>query len=233
MIKIEGLSKFYKNKKNEKKKIFDNFTLKINKGENVGLFGTNGSGKSTLLSIISKMDREYNGDVIIDSKKISFVHQKPKDILLPWFSSKENILLACDYNNIKRKKGEDLLDSLSEKLKIDFSLHSYPYELSGGQQQIVLIMRALITSPDILLMDEPFAALDIDKRINVVNVLKNLKKNITIIITSHRGDEISEILDRAMILKFQPVRLSEDIFRNKESDFEEKIKNIRFKTNEK
>ncbi len=236
MIKIKNLTKFYSNNKDKKKKyIFKDFSLKVEKNEIVGLFGQNGSGKSTLLNIINNTDDEYVGSAKVLSKKISYVYQKPTDTLLPWYTCKENILLALDYQKLDRIKGESLLEELSEKLKIDFSLYSYPFELSGGQQQVVAILRAFITEPDIILLDEPFAALDIERRINIVNLFKLYKNKITVVMTSHRGDEISDILDRAIVLKNQPVNIINDFsLKNMEKDnFQEKVNKIRFNENEK
>jgi len=235
MIEIKNLKKEYLSKNDNKIHIFKNFFLEIGKNEIVGLFGINGSGKSTLLNMISGIDNEYTGSIKILSEKISYVNQKPMDTLLPWYTCEENILLVLDYHKLDRIKGKILLKELTKKLNIDFSLSSYPFELSGGQQQVVSILRAFIIQPDILLLDEPFAALDIERRINIINLFKLYKDKMTIIITSHRGVEVSEILNRVIILKKQPVEIFDDfsIKDMEKSKFQEKVNQIRFKENEK
>ena len=235
MIEIKNLKKEYLSKNDNKIHIFKNFFLEIGKNEIVGLFGINGSGKSTLLNMISGIDNEYTGSIKILSEKISYVNQKPMDTLLPWYTCEENILLVLDYHKLDRIKGKILLKELTKKLNIDFSLSSYPFELSGGQQQVVSILRAFIIQPDILLLDEPFAALDIERRINIINLFKLYKDKMTIIITSHRGVEVSEILDRVVVLKNQPVEIFDDfsIKDMEKSKFQEKVNQIRFKENEK
>ena len=235
MIEIKNLKKEYLSKNDNKIHIFKNFFLEIGKNEIVGLFGINGSGKSTLLNMISGIDNEYTGSIKILSEKISYVNQKPMDTLLPWYTCEENILLVLDYHKLDRTQGKILLKELTKKLNIDFSLSSYPFELSGGQQQVVSILRAFIIQPDILLLDEPFAALDIERRINIINLFKLYKDKMTIIITSHRGVEVSEILDRVVILKNQPVEIFDDfsIKDMEKSKFQEKVNQIRFKENEK
>jgi len=235
MIEIKNLKKEYLSKNDNKIHIFKNFFLEIGKNEIVGLFGVNGSGKSTLLNMISGIDNEYTGSIKILSEKISYVNQKPMDTLLPWYTCEENILLVLDYHKLDRIKGKILLKELTKKLNIDFSLSSYPFELSGGQQQVVSILRAFIIQPDILLLDEPFAALDIERRINIINLFKLYKDKMTIIITSHRGVEVSEILDRVVVLKNQPVEIFDDfsIKDMEKSKFQEKVNQIRFKENEK
>lgn len=210
------------------KKIFDNFNFNIDKKEIIGLFGFNGSGKSTLLNIIFGIDKEFSGDVKIETKNISYVYQKPQKILLPWFTAKENILLACDYKNISREEGEKRINKMSDDLKIDFSLYSHPYELSGGQQQVVAIVRALVVNPDILLMDEPFSALDVGKRENILELLKSYKDKTTMIITSHRGDEIASLLEKAIVFNNQPVEIKKIIYSENNNDFEKEVSEIRF-----
>ena len=119
-------------------------------------------------------------------------------------------------------------------MKIDFSLHSYPSDLSGGQQQVVAILRSLVSEPDVLLLDEPFSALDIERRKNIINVFKNnLSKNITTIICSHRGNEISSYINRVIAFQNQPVMITQDFNRNESVNFEKLVDEISFTKYEK
>ncbi len=211
------------------KKIFSNLSLDINKGDVIGLFGPNGSGKSTLLGLLSGQDKEYTGSIELNSNNISFVHQRSKDTLLPWMTCKENILLSRKYRNLNILDGEKLLELLAHKMKIDFSMYSYPSDLSGGQQQVVAILRGLVSEPEILLLDEPFSALDIVRRKNIINVFKNnLNKDMTTIICSHRGNEISSYVNRVVVFQNQPVDIIQDFNRKNSTNFEKLVDNISF-----
>lgn len=213
--------------------VFTNLSLKIRKNEIVGLFGPNGAGKSTLFNILAGLDQDYMGQCVLSSKMIAYVHQKPLATLLPWYHCKDNILLAREYRGLDRRTGEDLLDYFNKKLGIDFSLYSYLFELSGGQQQIVAILRALITEPEIVLLDEPFSALDVGKRADVIRVLsKQCTQGTTVVISSHRGDEVKHLITRAITFGGSPVKIENDMsigdFHSRR-EFEEAISKIRFR----
>ncbi len=231
MIIIQKLSKTFTNDEDEKT-IFSDFNFVIEKGQKVGLFGPNGSGKTTLLDILSGVDKKYGGKVIIKSKHVGYVHQNYDTTLLPWFTCEKNILLAREYHGLDKSGGLKILKRLIEELKIDFSLKQYPFTLSGGQKQIVTLMRALVLEPEIVLLDEPFASLDVERRTDVLAVLKKyFTKDMTVIICSHRGDEVGSILDRAIVLQNQPVKITKDILSNDmpRIDFEDTVSKIRFK----
>lgn len=184
------------------KGLFSKFNLTILKGERIGLFAPNGCGKTTLFNIISGMDGDYQGVVNSDFKRLSYMNQDPKATLLPWYTCKKNILLMRNYHRMSISEGMKLLNDLTSSLNVNFSLSLYPFQLSGGQAQIVALMRALIIEPDFLLMDEPFSALDMEKRDTVREVLLTLSDTkITMLLCSHRGDEVDTILNRAVLLE--------------------------------
>ncbi len=227
LIEIKGLNKKYKYKI-----IFSNFNLIIKKKERIGLFAPNGTGKSTLLNILARIDRDYEGHVLLRSTKLSYVHQNFYETLLPWFNCRKNILMIRNYFNLNKYEGEKIMENMIKKLGINFSLESYPFKLSGGQQQIVAILRALIITPDILLLDEPFSAIDIEKRLKMINIIKKYtSKNSTIIVSSHRGDEIKELINRAIILEGNPIKIKKDIKLTSlgTKKFKQIVSKIRFK----
>ena len=235
MITIHKLNKTFTNNGNEKN-IFSDFNFVVEKGQKVGLFGPNGSGKTTLLNILSAVDKKYSGKIEVRRKRISYVHQDYNSTLLPWFTCEKNILLAREYHGLDKSGGLKILKQLIKELKINFSLKQYPFTLSGGQKQIVTLMRALVLEPEILLLDEPFASLDVDRRSDVLKVLKkHFTKNMTVVICSHRGDEINSILDRAVVLQPQPVKITKDILAKDmdRKDFENSVLKIRFQKNDK
>ncbi len=234
MITIHELSKTFASNGDEKN-IFSDFDFVIEKGQRVGLFGPNGSGKTTLLNILSDVDKKYSGKVEVERKRISYVHQDYNSTLLPWFTCEKNILLAREYHGLDKSGGLKILNQLIKELKINFSLKQYPFSLSGGQKQIVTLMRALVLEPEILLLDEPFASLDVERRFDVLEILKKyFTKDMTVVICSHRGDEINSILDRAVVLQQQPVKITKDILAKAtpRKDFENTVLKIRFQKND-
>jgi len=234
MITIHKLNKTFVNNGDEKN-IFSDFDFVIEKGQKVGLFGPNGSGKTTLLNILSGLDKKHSGKVKAERKRISYVHQDYNSTLLPWFTCEKNILLAREYHGLDKKGGLKIIKQLIKELQINFSLKQYPFSLSGGQKQIITLMRALVLEPEVLLLDEPFSSLDIDRRSDVLEVLKKyFTKVMTVVICSHRGDKINSILDRAVVLQNQPVKITKDILAKDmdRKDFEDIVLKIRFQKND-
>ena len=198
----------------EEKK-YNNFTLKdirfkIAKGEFVCLLGKSGSGKSTLLKIVAGLDRDYKGIVSLENEaievarksgKISMVFQE--DLLLPHLDVFENIafglrIAKCNKDEI-RVKVEEILKKLDlEKMK-----NKYPNELSGGKRQRVSIGRALVTEPKLLLMDEPFSALDYNLKKAMQKLVKSLQKElgVTTLFITHDRDEAFILADKIGIME--------------------------------
>ena len=198
----------------EEKK-YNNFTLKdirfkIAKGEFVCLLGKSGSGKSTLLKIVAGLDRDYKGIVSLENEaievarksgKISMVFQE--DLLLPYLDVFENIafglrIAKCNKDEI-RVKVEEILKKLDlEKMK-----NKYPNELSGGERQRVSIGRALVTGPKLLLMDEPFSALDYNLKKAMQKLVKSLQKElgVTTLFITHDRDEAFILADKIGIME--------------------------------
>lgn len=236
MIEIKNLDKKYLCNGNNKS-LFSGFTLLVKKGEKIGLFAPNGAGKTTLMNILAGVDKDFVGTVSIGGKRTSYMHQDPNATLAPWFTCEKNILLVRGYHHLNIGKGKRFLRELIKELKINFSLDQYPFTLSGGQRQIVALLRALIFEPDVLLLDEPFSSLDVEKRMAVIEFLtKHLTNNLTVVICSHRGDEVKSLLNRAVILEHRSeTKITKDIclsnFQSKQ-EFEQIISKIRFKKNE-
>lgn len=210
MIQLENVSKIY-----NKKPILKNVNLKINSGEFIVLIGESGCGKTTLLKLLNKLIEPSSGDITIDEKlikdensiqlrrKIGYVIQKVG--LMPHMSIGENIeiipkLLHWD-KNIMKKRSIELL----ELMGLDPSEYydRFPSELSGGQKQRVGIARALANNPEIILMDEPFSALDPVTRENLQDEILNLHRELekTIIFVTHDMDEALKLGQKIAILK--------------------------------
>ncbi len=177
-----------------------NINLNIKDGEFIAIVGSSGCGKSTLLNILADIDKEYNGKVI---KKGSIGYMLQNDALLPWLSVYDNIMLPKKFNyNIDEKY---VLKMLKKYNLIEFK-DKLPSSLSGGMKQRVAFIRTLATNPNILLLDEPFSALDYQTRLILENDIYNLikKEKKTAIIVTHDIAEACALADRVVVLSKRP-----------------------------
>jgi NitT/TauT family transport system ATP-binding protein len=209
MIKIESLSKSY-----ESSLILDNISLEINNGEFVSILGTFGCGKTTLMKIIGGVINDYDGIVLIDGvkpskilkkRKIGFCFQKAN--LLPWRNVINNISLPLDLN--MDKDSIDKAKKLLELVELTDIEKKNIWEISGGTQQLVSILRSLSLNPDILLLDEPFSSIDEISRdklhYKLIKIHKKTKK--TIVMVTHSISEAVFLSDKIIILSKNPARI--------------------------
>ncbi|MGL6114543.1 MAG: ABC transporter ATP-binding protein [Cetobacterium sp.] len=222
MIKIENLDKKYKDFE------IKNLNIEIFKGEFVSILGESGSGKSTLLNLISGIDEEYKGKIIKDGE-ISMVFQD--SLLLPHLNIFENIAFGLKIKKFSKKEIEERVKEVSIFLEIDNLLERYPQELSGGQKQRAAIGRALIMKPDILLLDEPFSALDTNLREKMQELIKNIhrREKITIIFVTHDINEAFYLSEKVAILNkgsLEQYDRPEKIYRNPKNIYVSKFLGI-------
>lgn len=217
ILKVEHLTKIY-GKGDTKVVALDDVSFSVKKGEFVAIVGASGSGKSTLLHLIGGVDKPTKGKVFIDGEDIYKLNEEKLAIfrrrqigliyqfynLIPILNVEENITLPMDLDN--RKVDKDKLNSLIKVLGLESRKTHLPNELSGGQQQRTSIGRALITSPAIILADEPTGNLDSKASDEIVELLKksNRDYNQTILMITHNL-EIAACADR--ILKLEDGRL--------------------------
>lgn len=198
---------------------FRNVSFSADHGEIIGLLGTSGCGKSTLLRTISGLDSSYEGKILLNDyeareckENIGFMFQEPR--LMPWLNVTENVLFG-----VKDKKNNniELATQLLEQVGLKGFEHHYPKELSGGMAQRVAIARALFTSPDILLLDEPFSALDAFTKMQLQDLLLSVWENnkTTLLLVTHDIDEALYLCDRLLIFRGQPGELCKEITVNK------------------
>jgi sulfonate transport system ATP-binding protein len=212
IIKISHLTKAFQNGKSKIEALQD-INLEINRGEFVSIIGASGCGKSTLLRIIGGLDGEYKGKVLFDNKPITapsrqrgFIFQDIR--LLPWLTVEENIKFSMP-NDLPISKINNIV---SEKLKIvnlkGFE-KSYPKQLSGGMAQRVAIARALANQPKILLLDEPFGALDAITKIKLQEEMLRIweREKITMILVTHDIDEAVYLGERVVVMSNRPGRI--------------------------
>jgi len=198
-LQVNNLSKKY-----DEKLVLENITFQQKEGEIISLIGTSGIGKSTLLKCLSGLTNINSGSVVLNGekihkqeasfRKIAYVFQESP--LFPHINVIDNILFnLSEYDQEK-------LNHLLEKTEVKALVKRFPYELSGGENQRVAIVRSLIRNPDLLLLDEPFSNLDtVNKRYVKEIVFEIIKEsNLTTIIVNHDIEESLEISDRIMII---------------------------------
>ena len=197
ILEVKDISKKYQSIQNEVLAI-DKVNLKINEGEFVSIIGPSGCGKSTLLSVIAGLIDKSSGKVILDEEEVNGVSDKigymlQRDCLLEWRSVWSNIMIGLEI----KKEITDSAKSYAENLLKKYHLYEFkdkkPSELSGGMRQRVALIRTLALKPDILLLDEPFSALDYQTRLavsdDVYNIIKDTGK--TVIMITH---DIAEVM---------------------------------------
>lgn len=215
-IKIQNLRKVI-----EGNIIINNVSLDVKPGMIVSIFGPNGTGKTTLLNILSGIDTQYEGDIHKTSpEKInaSYLFQNYRDSLFHWRTGWRNIALPLEMrgknDNAHIRK---LIMKFSNKLHLKVDLDKYPYECSGGQQQIIAFMRALITRPNLLLIDEPFSALDYENNLFLRECLIRYydKYRPTVIIVTHNIEEVVHLSHEIVVLSQRPASIHE-VIKNEE-----------------
>ena len=220
ILKVENLTKIY-GKGDAKVVALDNVSFSVNKGEFVAIVGASGSGKSTLLHLIGGVDKPTSGKVYIDGEdiysysddKLAIFRRRQVGLiyqfynLIPILNVEENITLPMDLDN--RKVSKEHLNNILSLLGLSKRRGHLPNELSGGEQQRTSIGRALITSPTIILADEPTGNLDTKNSEEIVELLKRSNKDYkqTIVMITHNL-EIAKNADR--IIKIQDGKIVED-----------------------
>jgi sulfonate transport system ATP-binding protein len=198
MLQINRLKRTFNNNQAG----FQNINFSVDKGEIIGILGTSGCGKSTLLRVLSGLDPNYEGKISSNDRddNIGMMFQEPR--LLPWLSVKDNISFGLEKEERKSNKYQTYLDLVG---LTGFDNH-YPKDLSGGMAQRTAIARALITDPEVLLLDEPFSALDAFTKMQLQDLLLSIwqKKQTTMLLVTHDIDEALYLCDRIFILKGQP-----------------------------
>lgn len=210
-VEVRGLTKQF-----DDGYIYRDFDLDLRAGEFVSVFGPNGCGKSTLINMISGMapmdagSVQFNGKPIAETR-LSYVFQNYRDALFPWMRAIGNIQYPLKLLHLDRKSRDRRVESLLAEFDIRIDLHRYPYELSGGQQQTISILRALITDPEILFLDEPFSALDYEMTLFMRERLQHvfMKRRNTMVFVSHDLEEAVQLADRVLLLTRPPTRVAE------------------------
>lgn len=217
-IKIENLSMIYQDKNGEKPvTALKDVNLEIREGEFISLLGPSGCGKTTLLRLIADLLQPSMGKISVRGesprdirlqKKYGFVFQNP--VLYDWRTVRRNVCMPMELLGMKKPDRTAQVTKMLDLVGLSTFGKHYPYELSGGMQQRVGIARALAINPEILLMDEPFSALDEFTReklhIDLLDIWKKTKK--TVVFVTHNIAEAAFLSDRVVVLSPHPGRVS-------------------------
>ena len=190
------------------KLVLQNVHLHIQPGEIVTLVGASGCGKSTLLRVIAGLDTDHDGEVHLrghrlqgPTRAIRFIFQEPR--LFPWLTVAQNI--AFDLSDNNQQKNQRVTDLLHE-VGLEGKENALPKQLSGGQAQRVAIARGLFTQPELLLLDEPFSAVDAFTRMKLQDLLLQLvhAHGVTVLMVTHDIDEAVHLSDRVLVMDANP-----------------------------
>ena len=210
IVKLENVQLIYQSVKHETKALSD-VSLTINAQEFISIVGPSGCGKTTILSLISGLIKPTSGEVKVMNKTPTpkddvsgYMFQR--DNLLPWRNIEKNIYFGLELKHKKTKEKKDYAVNLAQKYGLGEFLKKHPSELSGGMRQRVALIRTLALKPELLLLDEPFSALDYQTRLqlcdDVFNIIKNEKK--TAILVTHDLMEAITMSDKIFVLSARP-----------------------------
>ena len=210
LMNLDNVGLIYQSKSGETEAV-KNFNLKVSEGEFVAIVGPSGCGKTTMLSVMSGILKATSGKVFALGKEISeskayIGYMFQRDELFEWRTVWQNIMLGLELKKGITEADKTYAKSLVQKYGLNDFIHKKPRELSGGMRQRVALIRTLVLKPEILLLDEPFSALDFQTRLSVCddvfNIIKSERK--TAILVTHDISEAISMADRVVVLSKRP-----------------------------
>ncbi len=211
-LRVEDLSLSY-----EGKPVLSGVSYGVEEGEFVTFLGPSGCGKSTMLNILAGLWKADEGKVFVDDKAVygvtdHFAYMPQSDLLLPWKTILENVTLYGALHHDRKHAEEEALKEFP-RFGLEGYENAYPAELSGGMRQRAAFLRTALCSADIMLLDEPFGALDVITREDMQDWLLKLRSNLnrTTILVTHDVDEALYLSDRILILSHNPARIAREI----------------------
>ncbi|MGF1491631.1 MAG: ABC transporter ATP-binding protein [Microcoleaceae cyanobacterium] len=209
-VEVEGLSVSF-SRQRQTVQVLDNVNFRIEPGSFVCLLGPSGCGKSTVLNAIAGFVRPIAGYILVDKQQVvrpgadrGFVFQQYS--LLPWKTTFQNVELGLKFKGVPRLERKELVDDYLHRVGLYKHRNSFPHQLSGGMKQRASIIRALINSPSVLLMDEPFAALDAQTRHMMQELLLDIwtEFRTTVLFVTHDIEEAVFLGDRILVMGVNP-----------------------------
>ncbi|MEV6485755.1 ABC transporter ATP-binding protein [Streptomyces sp. NPDC051576] len=219
LLDVSGLNKVYEGSGRRVEAVRD-LTFTVDTGELVCLVGPSGCGKTTLLKCMGGLLTPTGGEVRLSGQKVSgpppgmaFVFQEYGRSLFPWMRVAENIELPLKQKALTKARRRELVADALESVGLTDAAGAYPWQLSGGMQQRVAIARALAYEPEVLLMDEPFAAVDAQTRADLEDLVRGLwrERGITILFVTHDIDEAVYLGERVVVLSASPTVVQEQL----------------------
>ncbi|KRF49332.1 ABC transporter ATP-binding protein [Peribacillus frigoritolerans] len=217
-LTIDGIEKSFKNEKKESIKVLDKINIEVEKGSFVSIVGPSGCGKSTLLYLIAGLDKADVGEIRVAGKKV--VKPGPERVvvfqeagLFPWLTVLENVTYGLKIKKMPKEEAKAKALDILKMVHLSRYVDSYPHQLSGGMKQRVAIARALVMEPDILLMDEPFSALDEQTRMVLHKELLEIwrKTKVTIFFVTHNIREAVQLSEKIIVFATRPGKIKETI----------------------
>lgn len=217
LLEIKNINMNY-HKKDGVTEALKNINFTVEREEFISIIGPSGCGKSTLLNIISGLLTPSSGEVIYNDPevknnldKMGYMFQR--DFLFPWLTVKENVMLGLKLKKVYTKENIEFAHQLLKNYGLEKFQNHKPTELSGGMRQRVALIRTLVLKPEVLLLDEPFSALDYQSRLNVTDdvyeIIKREKK--TAIMVTHDLGEAITMSNRVIILSSRPATIKKDV----------------------
>lgn len=219
LVAVTGLRKVYEGSGRRVEAVRD-LTFTVDSGELVCLVGPSGCGKTTLLKCIGGLLTPTAGEVLLEQRKVTgpppgmaFVFQEYGRSLFPWMRVGANVELPLKQADLNKSRRRGLVRDALESVGLADAADAYPWQLSGGMQQRVAIARALAYEPRVLLMDEPFAAVDAQTRADLEDLVRGLwrERGITILFVTHDIDEAVYLGERVLVLSASPTVVQEQL----------------------
>ena len=217
-LTIDGIEKSFVNERNEQIKVLDEINLNVKKGSFVSIVGPSGCGKSTLLYLIAGLDKADRGEIRVNGNLVTkpgpervVVFQEAG--LFPWLTVLENVTYGLLLKKIPKAEAKTKALDVLKMVHLSRYVDSYPHQLSGGMKQRVSIARALVMEPDILLMDEPFSALDEQTKMVLHRELLEIwrKTKVTIFFITHNIREAVLLSEEVVVFATRPGKIKEII----------------------
>ncbi|MDQ8733781.1 ABC transporter ATP-binding protein [Paenibacillus sp. LHD-38] len=217
VLELQQLSHVYVNDKGASLAV-ERIELTVERGEFISLVGPSGCGKTTVLSLLAGLFPPTKGQVLLNgervigpSPKVGYMLQQ--DYLFPWRSIKENAAIGLEVSGRKTEKALQAVEDLLNELGLPDSSRKYPHELSGGMRQRVALARTLATEPEVLLLDEPFSALDLHIKLQLEDLVHQTLKRLgkTAVLVTHDLAEAAAMSDRVIVLGRNPGHIRREV----------------------
>ena len=217
MLEVKNLSRIYRGEKHDTRAV-DNVSFKIKEGEFISIVGPSGCGKTTLINLIAGFERPTKGKISLNGEAVlssgsdrGVVFQKYT--CFPWLTVQQNVEFGLKILGVTTEKRFEIASDYITTVGLAGFEHEYPKNLSGGMQQRVALARSLATNPSILLMDEPFGALDTQTRRFMQDLLLQIWKqtNKTVLFVTHDVDEAIFMSDRVLVMSARPGTIREEV----------------------